>query len=276
MLDNKSGTPSPSDFDLEFNEVVPDKAPAGAAPEQDELPEKYRGKSVADIVKMHMNAEKRVSQLGNELGTLRSLADQVLDLKKKDNVQTVQETPRKPVTVDEIFADPDKVLRETVAGSDVAKKAEEANTRVEQIERQLAVREFENRHPSYKDDLGDPAFQDWVASNPARVELFRRADNFDVASADALWQMWSENKELREVREKREQAKRKRDEVLSAGRTVPDASTEAPSRGPVYSRAKLMELQVKAHSGDTAARAKWNDPAFQQELLKAYSEERVK
>jgi hypothetical protein len=274
MNDITNGTPNTGvdDFDLEFRDAT-EKVTTPLS--EDELPEKYRGKTAAEIARMHMNAEKKLSQTGQELGTLRTLADQVLNL-KKENVQKVPETPRKPITVDEIFADPDKAIQQTIGQSDVAKKADEASSKVDNLERQLALKEFEARHPSYKNDLQDPAFQDWVASNSARVELFRRADSFDVASADALWQMWGEYSELRQVKAKREQAETKRREVLNAGKTVSDASTEAPVRGPTYSRAKLMELQMQAHGGNQAARARWNDPAFQEELLKAYSEGRVR
>lgn len=265
-------TPNNTDFDLEYSEIVgePVKAPTN----EDELPDKYRGKTALEIAQMHMNAEKRLSTMGNELGQLRRLTDQALDL-NKEKVK-VPEKPRQPITVDEIFADPDKAINTTIETSSVAQKAEEASTRVDNIERSLALREFQSKHPTYQQDLNDPAFQDWVAGNPARVELFRRADNFDVTSADALWQMWAENKELRSLAERRQEAKQKREKVLNAGKTVSDASTEAPTKGPTYSRAKLMELQIQAHSGNQAARAKWNDPGFQEELLRAYSEGRVR
>jgi len=260
-----------ADFDLEFQEAT--EKVITPIPE-DELPEKYQGKSASEIARMHINAEKRLSQMGNELGSLRSLTDQVLNL-KKENV-AVPETPRKPVTVDEIFANPDKAILETIGTSDVARKADDAVARADNIEKQLALRDFESKHPSYKDDLSDTTFQDWVSGNSARVELFRRADGFDVTSADALWQMWDEYKQLKDVTSKREKAQERRQDVLKAGKTVADASTEQRPSGPTYSRAKLMELQMKAHSGDLSARMKWNDSVFQDELLKAYSEGRVR
>lgn len=264
---------TPSDFDLEYSEATGlNKVEAPLV--EDELPEKYKGKTAAEIATMHMNAEQRLSKMGNELGSLRSLTDQVLNL-KKDNVK-VPEPQRPPVTVEALYADPDKAIRETIENSGVARKVEDAVTRAESIERQLAHRDFESRHPSYKSDLNDDSFQEWVTGNSARVELFRRADSFDVHSADALWQMWEEHKELSGIKEKREVANTKRREALAAGKTVSDSSTDPSPKGPTYSRVKLMELQMKAHGGDLAARNRWNDPTFQSELLKAYSEERVK
>ena len=269
-----NATPSQqTDFDLEFQEATDQKVKATL--EGDELPEKYRDKSPKDIIEMHMNAEKRVSQLGNEVGQLRKLADQLLEL-KKDNVREPERQPPKPVTVDEIFSDPDSAIKKTFESSNVARKAEDAVSRVENIERAIALQSFESRYPSYKQDLSDPAFQEWVGGNLARAELFRRADGYDVASADALWQMWGEYKELKSLTEKREQAKEKRKEALTAAKTVQDSPLDTGAKAPVYSRAKLMELQTKATLGDISARTKWNDPGFQSELLKAYSEGRVR
>lgn len=266
---NQTATP---DFDLEFQEATD---PVKATIEADEIPEKYKDKSPKDLIEMHLNAERRLSQQGNELGQLRKLADQLLEL-KKENVREPKKEPPKPVTVDEIFADPDKAIKQAVHGTEVALKADEAVSRVENIERQLALKAFEDKHPSYRQDLQDQAFQEWVTGNPARVELFRRADNFDTTSADALWQMWGEFKELKSLNEKREQAKEKRKDAISAAKTVSESPLDTGSRAPVYSRAKLMDLQRRAHSGDQTARGRWNDPSFQEELLKAYAEGRVR
>ena len=258
------------DFDLEFKEAT-EKVVAPRT--EEEVPEKYKGKSPLDIITMHQNAEKKISQLGNEIGQLRKLTDTVLEL-KKENVREPE--PRKPLTVDEIFADPDQAIRKTFESSEVAKKSSEAVTRVDNLEKSLALEKFQSKHPSYQSDIADPTFQEWITANPARTELFRRADSYDVASADALWQMWGEYKELKSISEKREGAKERRTNAVRAGRTVPESSVDTEARSPIYSRAKLMELQVKAHQGDQAARMKINDPAFQTEMQRAYSEGRVR
>ena len=267
---NTNSTPS-ADFDLEFEEAtaVPDKAPQTKG----EVPEKYKGKDISAVIEMHQNLEHKLSSMGNELGQVRKLADTLLEM-KKENVE--EPKPRKPLTVDEIFADPDQAINATVASSDVAKDARDAKTRVDNIERQLALQKFENEYPDYRKDLSDPTFQNWVVANPARQELFRRADNYDTTSANALWQMWDEYRELREVSEKKEEAKTRRKKTIEAGKTVSEGSADVATRAPIYSRAKLMELRIKAEQGDLSARSKMNDPAFQEEMTKAYAEGRVR
>ena len=49
-------------------------------PKQDtfEVPEKYRGKNLEDIVKMHQEAEKLIGKQAQEVGEVRKLADELM------------------------------------------------------------------------------------------------------------------------------------------------------------------------------------------------------
>jgi hypothetical protein len=42
---------------------------------EDELPEKYRGKSVKELVEMHQNAEQALGKQSSEVGELRKVVD---------------------------------------------------------------------------------------------------------------------------------------------------------------------------------------------------------
>ena len=73
---------------------------------QDEIPEKYQGKSISDIVRMHQEAEKLVGRQSSEVGELRKIVD--------DFVKTQLEKATSPQEKDEekidIFDDPDKYI----------------------------------------------------------------------------------------------------------------------------------------------------------------------
>ena len=59
----------------------PIEAPLGIEVEEDEeedLPEKYRGKSLKDIVFMHQEAEKALGRKGSEVGELRKVVDEYI------------------------------------------------------------------------------------------------------------------------------------------------------------------------------------------------------
>src|SRR6478736_1826618 len=68
------------------------------------VPDKYKGKSVDEIIAMHQNAERKIAEQGTELGAIRKLVMQPLP--EKTNQHTVVE--RKPITVDSLVNDPDK------------------------------------------------------------------------------------------------------------------------------------------------------------------------
>lgn len=267
---NTNDVPS---FDLEYSDGV-DKARApGAAPvDPPELPVKYQGKGIEDIIKMHQEAERLASRVGNDLAEQRRLTDALLDLKKPDNAKVPE---KKPITTDELFQDPNKAIEQAIASSRPAEIMKENQTRLDNVERQLGQSGFEARYPTYRSDVTDPAFQEWVVKNPARIALAQSADKFDFRAADALWSMWDEHKELAggtvEAANDNDRKARTR-----AARTVRSAAGEPSRSKPIYSRAKLMELRVLAAQGDAKARAKMDNPDFQNELHQAYDEGRVR
>ncbi len=73
------------------------------AEQKPEVPEKYRGKTVEEIVKMHQDTERNLSRQGQELGEVRKLADELLR-------SQLQKPKEKEVEVN-FFDDPDKAVR---------------------------------------------------------------------------------------------------------------------------------------------------------------------
>ena len=48
------------------------------AQRESEVPNKYRNKSIQDLVKMHQEAESRIGQQGSEVGELRKVVDKFI------------------------------------------------------------------------------------------------------------------------------------------------------------------------------------------------------
>lgn len=235
-----------------------------------DLPEKYRGKSAADLAKMHMEAEKTLSRQGQELGEYRRLAVTLAETSTRPSSEKKEEK-RPEVTTDDLFADPGKVIDDVIDSHPVVKKARETT---ENLERQLAQKDFESKHPSFKEDLADPEFVDWVKSNPSLMKLAGRADAYDFDAADQLFGLWKEKKTIKQEVESRttkalDKRKKEADGTLE-GASGADASAEV-----ILSRAEMIELQRKAQLGDRAARAKWEDPKFQAMRRRAYLDKRV-
>lgn len=249
-------------IDLEFEEVVSD---APETPAEPEVPEKYRGKSVMDLIEMHRNAEKALSRQGQDLAEQRRLTDQILGF-KKENVEAPKEPVR--ITPDEVFTDPNTAIEKLIKSSETTRKTEDLAERLNSLERGIGQKEFETRHPTFMKDVEDKEFLDWVSKNKSRTELLARLHyQYDFNAGNDLWDMWNE------VRGSRTEGPKT--DKLKAAKTVRSGPVDTSNK-PVYSRAKLLALQADAARGDPAARQKWNDPAFQAEYLEAYREGRIK
>lgn len=234
------------------------------------IPEKYSGKSVEDIIQMHQNAERKIGEQGREVATLRRLADEVIGL-KKPTTQTIEE--RKPVTVDALLNDPEKAIRDAVANSDVARRADQAEARVTALEAGITEERFTAKHKDFASDINDPAFLAWVNKNPLRQALAQRTASKDFTAAQNLWDMWDEFKELSGTKTTEEKTPTQKARQVPT--TVKSSPAEVSGRKANYSRAKVMEFKMRVQQGDPAALVKWNDPVFQQNLNQAYADGRV-
>jgi hypothetical protein len=65
------------DDDKELDNIndLQKEAPQEPTPAEDDVPEKYKGKSTAEIVRMHQEAEKLLGKQSGEVGELRSVVD---------------------------------------------------------------------------------------------------------------------------------------------------------------------------------------------------------
>ncbi len=233
-----------------------------------ELPAKYKGKTAAEIAQMHMAAEAEKSRLGNEVGTLRSMADKLLGLEQERSKTTREQ--RKPVTTDDILTNPDEAIERAIQ-----EHPELETLRREVAESKLiaAQARFEKAHPNYNEDLQNPEFVEWVKRNKVRTALGIAANSGDYDAASSLWSLWDEhNTDVKEARAEREAARKKAEKLG----TLEGGGTSGLESDKIYSRADLMTLRMKALNGDPEAKNKWNDPAFQAEYQKAYAEKRVR
>ena len=71
-------------------------------PEVPELPDRYRGKSIEDVVKMHQEAEKVIGRQAQEVGEVRKLADELI----KQNLGAKSQPIEKQEPEVDFFEDP--------------------------------------------------------------------------------------------------------------------------------------------------------------------------
>jgi hypothetical protein len=223
-----------------------------------ELPEKYRDKSLDDIVRMHQEAEKLIGKQAQEVGEVRKLADELI----KQNLGSRQQQTRQEEPEVDFFENPQKAVQRTVDSHPDIIAARQATLEMKraQIQQKLA-----NEHPDFGDIAKNEDFTNWVKSSPVRIDLFKKADaEFDYDSANELLSTY---KELRSVKQKQssDAGEATRKQNLKAAGVDVGGSGESSKR--VYRRADLIRLKMQ-------------DPnryeALSDEIMQAYQEGRVR
>ena len=240
-------------------EEVNEETPQESNLEDDDIPDKYRGKSVKDIVRMHQEAERAIGKQGSEVGELRRIVDNFVQ------TQTVAQQQQAPVVEDEVdfFDDPDKAVARAIDRHPKVRQAEELNG---QLKRAEALANLKSAHPDFTEVIQDGNFGEWIGKSKVRQELFSRADrNFDFDAAHELLSTWKERKQVVTQSEAVEKIERKQAiRLASTGSTRGSGETASKK---TYRRADIIELM------------RTNPDRYQElsgEIMNAYAEGRVK
>ena len=223
-----------------------------------DLPEKYRAKSLEEVVRMHQEAEKLIGKQAQEVGEVRKLADELL----KQNLGSKQQRIQEEEPEVDFFENPQKAVQSTIDRHPDVVAARQAG---QDFKRMQIQQKLVQDHPDYSQVVNDSEFQNWVKSSPVRLGLYAKADGeFDYDSANELLSTY---KELRGVKAKQsEQAgNAARTKSMKAAQVDVGGSGESSKR--VYRRADLIRLKM-------------TDPSryetLSDEIMQAYSEGRVR
>ena len=249
---------------LEDSEEIQEEAeePSLEASEElndEDMPDKYKGKDIKDIVQMHQEAEKLLGRQSSEVGELRKIVDDFV----KSQIQSASSPQQETDEEIDFFSDPEKAIANAIEKHPSLKAAEQTSKAMLQ---QQTLTQLQNTHPDFLDIIKDTGFQEWVQGSAIRLELYQRADQqFDFDSANELIATWKERQNVVSETAKVQKEDRKRQlKVASTGSA--SGSTEAPSRK-IYRRAdiiKLMQTDPKRYT------------QLQPEIMAAYAEGRVK
>ena len=257
--------------DLGNNEVIqqiqeqePTQEVDNSSPTEPEVPEKYKCKSLDQIVKMHQEAEKLIGRQAQEVGESRKLLDEYIKQQlntTKNDVQPVQQEI-------DWFEDPAKAVNQAVENNPVLKQLKE-----QQAEQQkyAALQTIEKSHPDFMGVAQSEDFAQWVQGSKIRMQLFAQANNYDV---DAAMELLGNYKSIKGIQEQKSQ---KADDTLKKAdseartKTLKAAGVQQGGSGelskPVYRRTDLIRLRMQDPE-------RYNN--MQDDIMQAYSEGRVK
>jgi len=229
-----------------------------------EIPEKYKGKNLEDIVRMHQEAEKLIGRQAQEVGEVRRLADELLkqSLAQKNQQQAQPQTVENPPQEIDFFEDPQSHVNRAVANHPDVLAAKQASLQLKQIQTQAMLNK---KHPDFADVVRDGEFIEWVKASPMRLNIYAMADaNYDFNAADELITTFKQIRTSK-TQQTTEAGNAVRKQNLKAAGV--DVGGTGESSKKVYRRADLIRLRM-------------TDPdryeALQPEIMAAYQEGRVK
>ena len=228
-----------------------------------EIPQKYAGKSIQEVIEMHQNVEQAFGKQGAEVGEQRKLIQSLLEAQNKQT--TIEEPQEEAVSFEDAFySDPANAVNSAIENHPDVLRAKEERVLSAQ-KQQLGV--LEKAYPDWEKRVADKSFQDWVGKSKIRTEMFRKADaEYNPDYAIELFNTYDKINMIDKTKEVQKQEKAKAGKALR--KTVSETrSTSSVGGKKMYRRADLSNLEV-------------TDPnryaSLADEIQLAYQEGRVK
>ena len=224
------------------------------------IPEKYQGKSLEEVVQMHQEAEKLMGKQSSEVGELRKVVDDYIQAQLSHQQAPVQQQEEDDI---DFFTDPKSAVSRAIENHP---KIREAEQYTQHYKKQSALAQLQSKHPDMQSILQDNKFAEWIKGSKVRTQLFVQADQqYDYDAADELFSLWKERAQVAQQTANVEKQARKQ-QVKSAS-TGNARGTGEGTRKKVYRRADIIKLMK-------------TDPeryqSLSNEIFQAYAEGRVK
>ena len=247
-----------SELDVVENKQQQQATQAQAEPTQEvHVPEKYKGKTTDDIIKMHQEAEKLIGKQAQEVGEVRKLADELLKQSLASKPQHIEQEPE----ID-FFEDPRKAIQKELSAHPDVIAAREATQQFKKMQIQQKLGE---NHPDFAQIVQDPEFANWVKASNVRMSLYAKADaEFDYDSAHELLSTFKQIKSVK-AQETKKAGETARTSALKAASVYVGGTGESSKK--VYRRSDLIRLRMTDPS---------RYEALSDEIMRAYQEGRVK
>ena len=249
---------NPDEMQSELDIVEQKKLDSTIEPASDDIPDKYRGKQLSDIIKMHQEAEKLIGKQAQEVGEVRKLADELIKQNLAGKSQPIKE--EEPEV--DFFENPQAAVRKTV---DTHPDVLAARQAAQEFKKMQIQSKLAQEHPDFGQIVQDSDFVNWVKSSPVRFGLYAKADGeYDYDSANELLTTYKQLKGIK-AKQTSDAGESQRKSNLKAASVDVGGTGESGKR--VYRRADLIRLKMQ-------------DPArydaLSEEIMAAYQEGRVK
>lgn len=255
--------PNLDDLITEAEDSVQQQVQAEASPstvndDVDDLPEKYRGKSIKDIVRMHQEAERLAGRHSGEVGELRRVIDTFIQAPT-----AAQTSAQSDDDEDSFFDDPKTAIARAIESHPAIQEAKKTS---DDLRKSAALKRLQDAHPDMPAIIADPGFAEWVGASKIRSRLFHEADQqYDYDAANELLSNWKERKGAVDTARVTEKAAQK--EAVKKASTGSATGNGGGVKKPILRRLDIIKLMK-------------TDPdryqRLQPEIMAAYAEGRVR
>mgnify|MGYP003647299800 CR=1 FL=1 len=237
---------------------VQEQPAAQPEPVVDDVPAKYQGKSIQDIIQMHQNAESLAGRQSSEVGELRKIVDDFIVTQSNSTKET------QPEENDDLhFLDnPNEAVNRAIDKHPSIVRANEIAASTAQVQ---ANQEAQDRllaaHPDTSEVISDSKFAEWIQSSKSRTRSLQTANSSN--NVEAMSELLSEYKSSKPVTDT-SGVPSKKDSARHASTGAISGNSESSKK--VFRRADLIKLKM-------------SDPdrysQLQPEIMAAYAEKRV-
>lgn len=265
IIDPQEVAYSNEDQIVDINTLETPKEQPQETKEEDNLPSKYRNKTVEEIIKMHQEAEKLIGRQAQEVGEVRKLADELLKRQLKAEEQKVAPTVEEKEV--DFFEDPDQAVSRKIDNHPAIQEAKQLALQNKQMQ---TLNRLKESFPDFTETVQDPDFAEWVKASPVRMRLYAQADaEFDFDAASELLTTWKYVKPQSQQKQSEvpEEIKQAQKAAVKAATVDVGGTPEGNVSKKIYRRIDLIRLNLE-------------DPdryeAMQDEILAAYRDGRVR
>ena len=162
--------------------------PSAAVAVEPALPEKFAGKSAAEIATAYGQLEQAYGRQSGEIGELRGQVNQVL-MNQMANSETGKAEQEEAI---DFSYEPEKSVTAVVR-----RETKDLREELQRGEQARAFEAFKSKHPDYIATAKDPDFEKWVKGSEFRQARFNDANgNGNLRAADEVMTDWAEHKAL--------------------------------------------------------------------------------
>jgi len=221
---------------------------------------------------MYKNLESHSGRLAAQLGENKQMLNQLILGKRNDDLrQNGGNTTPVEIKPTDLLANPTEAIDRYLNARE-APMVSQLQQRLSQLEAQLGETKFASKHKDADAQTADPAFAAWVAQTPLRMRLAAEAAQNNFYSADLLLDEWNATRSsgTNSVQNSQSRAQELAGKIrLEGNNSGSESGTgRAGSSNRTFKRSDLIALRQSDPD-------KYESPAYQREIVKAYQEGRV-